>query len=85
MASGTPSAQIRVRVRDLVFSPSPPPLMLTLYYWGKKYPAPEKLVSGRLKIIFGGIILRERQRTAGAGAGGPKEFEKNPAVLKIVV
>ena len=33
----TPSAQVRVPVGDLVFPPFP--LLLTLYYWGKKYAA----------------------------------------------
>ena len=45
----TPSAQVRVPVGDLLLPP--PPLMLTLYYLGKNYPAAKKLSRGGVKFI----------------------------------
>ena len=61
----TPSAQVQVPVGDLI---SPPPLILTLYYLGKKYPAAEKLSSG-LKFV------RRRNNYPGPVQVGQK-FEK---------
>ena len=46
----TPSAQVRVPVGDLLL-PRPPPLMLTLYYLGKNYPAAKKISRGGVKFI----------------------------------
>ena len=63
----TPSAQVRVPVGDIVYSP--PPLMLTLYYLGKNYPAAEKLPRGGAKISGGGLIIP-------GGRGWTKNFIK---------
>ena len=46
----TPSAQVRIPVRDLVFFD--PPLLLTLYYHMENNPAAEKLSRGGLKTIL---------------------------------
>ena len=87
MASGTPSAQVRIPAGALIFLP-PPPLMLTLYYWGKNYPVAENLCGGRLikkerqrrgavglREVGGGIFIR-------GGRGWTKNSKKNLTVLK---
>ena len=62
MASGTPYAQVRVPVEDLV---SPPHLCLHHTTSGKIYPAAED--------ISGGVKIMQRQNIyPAAGAGGPK-------------
>ena len=71
MASGTPSAQVRVPVGDLVFPP--PPTSAHTILLGENYPTAEKLSRGGVKII------RERQRTAGGGIiiPGGRGWSKN--------
>ena len=65
MGSGTPSAQVRIPVGDLVF---PPPYLCSHYTtWGK-------INLRRKKISGGGIIIR-------AGAGGPKIQKKKPKTV----
>ena len=56
MASGSPSAQVRIPIGDLFFFTYP--LMLTLYYWGKNYPVAKKLCGGR-------IVIRRRNNYPG--------------------
>ena len=63
MASGTPSAQVRIPIGDFIFPP-PPHLCSQYTTWGKNYPVAEKLSN------YAAVEL------SGAGAGGPK-IQKN--------
>ena len=67
MASGTPSAQVRVPVGDLIFFD--PPLLLTLYYLGKIYKGCQRTADVGVKLI------RWRNKNPGQARVG-KKFEK---------
>ena len=79
MASGTPFAQVRIPVRDLIFPPPPTSahtilLGRKIIRWRKNYPAAAKICAGR-------IIIRRRNNYPAAGAGGPEIRKKNPKIV----
>ena len=78
MASGTPSAQVRVPVGHLVFpTPHPTPTYAHTILLGENYPAAEKVSRGGVKTI------RRRNNYPGRMQVGRK-FEKKLRVAKTV-
>ena len=73
MASGTPSAQVRIPVRDLILPPPPPTSAHTILLGEKIYPMVEKLCGGRINIRRQN---KYPQNYPAAGAGGPKSRKR---------
>ena len=83
MASGTPSAQVRIPVANLVFLPPPPPTYAHTILLAEKLSGGGVKIMRRQNIYKGAVGVRE----VGGGRGwakGRNYFRKNFTVLKIV-